>query len=99
MFISLKPRSERKLSADEIIAQLQPKVARGPGRRVFMQVPPPIRIGGQLTKSLYQLSLQSPDTEELYRVAPEFARTVVHEHAQPPSRLDEALVGQLLVGL
>ena len=41
-------------------------------KRVFLQNPPPIRIGGQLTKSLYQLTLQSPDTEELYKYAPFF---------------------------
>jgi len=34
-----------------------------------MQNLPPIRIGGQLTKSLYQFTLQSPDTAELYRSA------------------------------
>ena len=38
-----------------------------PGIQVFMQNPPPIRIGGQFTKSLYQFTLQSPDTRELYR--------------------------------
>ncbi|MGH9556567.1 MAG: efflux RND transporter permease subunit, partial [Terriglobales bacterium] len=40
------------------------------GMRVYMQNLPPIRIGGQLTKSQYQFTLQSPDTEELYRNAP-----------------------------
>src|SRR5207244_6089881 len=56
--------------ADEIIQRLRPKVAAIPGVRVFMQVPPVVRIGGQLTKSLYQFTLQSPDTRELYRAAP-----------------------------
>jgi hydrophobic/amphiphilic exporter-1 (mainly G- bacteria), HAE1 family len=68
-FWHLKPRSERP-TADEIIQRLRPKVAAIPGVRVFMQVPPVVRIGGQLTKSLYQFTLQSPDTRELYRVAP-----------------------------
>jgi HAE1 family hydrophobic/amphiphilic exporter-1 len=71
MFIRLKPRSDRKLSADEIIQELRPKLASVPGIRAYPQNPPPIRIGGQLTKSLYQLTLQSPDTDELYRRAPE----------------------------
>jgi hydrophobic/amphiphilic exporter-1 (mainly G- bacteria), HAE1 family len=52
---------------NEVITELRPKFARVPGIRVFMQNPPPIRIGGQLTKSQYQLTLQSPDTDELYR--------------------------------
>jgi len=66
MFIRLKPRSERKLNADGVIEELRPKLAVVPGMRVFMQNLPPIRIGGQLTKSQYQFTLQSPDTDELY---------------------------------
>jgi len=38
--------------------------------RAFMQVPPPIRIGGTLTKSEFQLAIQGTDTKELYRIAP-----------------------------
>jgi hydrophobic/amphiphilic exporter-1 (mainly G- bacteria), HAE1 family len=52
---------------NEVMAELRPKFAAVPGINVYMQNPPPIRIGGQLTKSLYQLTLQDPDTEELYR--------------------------------
>ena len=67
LFIRLKPRSERKLSADEIIQELRKKVSKVTGIQMFMQNLPPIRIGGRLTKSQYQYTLQSPDTEELYR--------------------------------
>ena len=70
VFARLKPRSERKLSPDEVIEGLRPKLAKIPGIRVFLQNPPPIRIGGTLTKSLYQFTLQGSDTEELYRFAP-----------------------------
>ena len=70
IFIRLKPRAERALSADEVIQEMRPKLAGIPGIRAFMQNLPPIRIGGQLTKSQYQLTLQSPDTGELYRLAP-----------------------------
>lgn len=69
IFIRLKPRSERKLSADEVIQELRKKVSKVIGINMYMQNLPPIRIGGQLTKSLYQFSLQSPDTEELYKYA------------------------------
>jgi HAE1 family hydrophobic/amphiphilic exporter-1 len=69
VFLMLKPREERK-SADAIIQDLRPKLAGIPGVRAFLQILPPIRIGGQLTKSQYQLTLQSPDTDELYRMAP-----------------------------
>jgi len=70
IFMRLTPRSQRSLSADEVIEELRPKLARVPGIRAFVQNLPPIRIGGQLTKSLYQITLQSPDTDELYRYAP-----------------------------
>jgi HAE1 family hydrophobic/amphiphilic exporter-1 len=70
MFIRLKPRSKRKLSADEVIQELRKKTAGVIGIRMFMQNLPPIRIGGVLTKSQYQYTLQGPDTEELYRVVP-----------------------------
>ncbi len=69
IIIRLKPRSERRLNADEIIQELRKKVARVIGINMFMQNLPPIRIGGQLTKSQYQFTLQSPDTEELYKYA------------------------------
>jgi HAE1 family hydrophobic/amphiphilic exporter-1 len=70
MFIKLKPRSERKLHVDQVIQELRPKLAQVPGMQAYPQNPPPIRIGGTLTKSLYQLTLQSPDTNELYEYAP-----------------------------
>jgi HAE1 family hydrophobic/amphiphilic exporter-1 len=71
VFARLKPRAQRSLSADEVIEELRPKLAQVPGIRAFVQNPPPIRIGGSLTKSLYQFTLQGPDTDELYRVAPQ----------------------------
>jgi HAE1 family hydrophobic/amphiphilic exporter-1 len=67
--IMLKPRSERTHSADEIIQQLRPQLATIPGMRVFLQVPPSIRIGGMLTKSLYQYTIQGADIAELYQVS------------------------------
>ncbi len=70
IFMRLKPRSERRLSSDEIIQVLRKKTAGIIGIRIFMQNLPPIRIGGQITKSQYQYTLQSPDTEELYKSAP-----------------------------
>jgi len=70
IFMRLKPRSERKLSADQIIQVLRAKTAGVIGIRMFMQNLPPIRIGGVLTKSQYQYTLQGPDTDELYKAAP-----------------------------
>jgi hydrophobic/amphiphilic exporter-1 (mainly G- bacteria), HAE1 family len=72
IFMKLKPRSERSLSADELIRELRPKLARVPGIRVSLQNPPVIRVGGRLSRSLYQFTLQSPDATELYRHAASF---------------------------
>ena len=71
IFVRLKPRRQRQLSADEVVNELRPKLSEIPGIRVYLQNPPPIRIGGQLTKAQYQLTLQGPDTDELYRAAPQ----------------------------
>ena len=57
-------------SATDIIEELRPKLSHIPGINAFLQIPPTIRIGGNLTKSQYQYTLQSPDTVELYKVAP-----------------------------
>ncbi|HEX6173154.1 MAG TPA: efflux RND transporter permease subunit, partial [Candidatus Binatia bacterium] len=64
--------SDRPLSADELIRDLRPKLARVPGIRVSLQNPPVIRVGGRLSRSLYQFTLQSPDATELYRHAASF---------------------------
>ncbi|MBD2569675.1 efflux RND transporter permease subunit [Anabaena lutea] len=70
LFISLKPREERKLNADEIVQELRPKLSKVPGMKVFLQNPPAINIGGQQTKAEYQFTLQSPNIQELYQYAP-----------------------------
>ncbi len=67
IFVHLKSRSERPLSVDQVIQDWRAKLATVPGIQIFLQNPPPIRIGGTLSKSLYQFTLQSPDTKELYR--------------------------------
>jgi hydrophobic/amphiphilic exporter-1 (mainly G- bacteria), HAE1 family len=70
--VDLRPRGERTLSADQIIDELRPKLAKVPGVRVYLTNPPAIRIGGYQSRSQYQYTLQDVNTEELYRVAPQF---------------------------
>jgi len=69
LFIQLKPRDQRKLSAPEIIQELRPKMARIPGVNTFFQAVQNINLGGRLAKSAYQYTLQDSDTDELYRYA------------------------------
>ncbi|MBI3127551.1 MAG: efflux RND transporter permease subunit [Candidatus Tectomicrobia bacterium] len=70
MFYRLVPPSERQLDVNGVIQVLRVKLSGVPGINVFMQNPPAIRIGGRLSKSLYQFTLQSPDLKELYSAAP-----------------------------
>ena len=70
IFLHLAPSSKRKLSVDQLIAKYRPILNSVPGMRVFLQNPPPIRIGAQFTRSMYQMTLQSPNTATLYKYAP-----------------------------
>jgi HAE1 family hydrophobic/amphiphilic exporter-1 len=84
MFFHLIPRHERHESVDDVINRLRPKLNALPNMRVFLQNPPTIRIGGSLTKSLYQYTLLSGDTAALYKAAPELER----EMAKLPGLMD-----------
>ena len=55
---------------DQIAQELRPILSKVPGMNTYLMNPPPINIGGQMTKSQYQYTLQGPDTNELYAVAP-----------------------------
>ena len=81
LVVHLKPRTERKQMVGEIMDRLRPQLAAVPGVRVYMQNPPVLRIGGQVTKSLYQFTLQSPDKPELYAAAEKLTDALEHEPA------------------
>jgi HAE1 family hydrophobic/amphiphilic exporter-1 len=70
IFIRLKPRDQRSLSADAVIQELRPKLAQIPGIQIFLKNPPAINIGGQQSKAQYQFTLQSPNLQELQQYAP-----------------------------
>jgi len=69
LLVKLKPRAQRKLLVNDVIAELRPKLENFPGMQVYLQNPPTVRIGGQVTKSLYQFSMQSPEKKELYEAS------------------------------
>ena len=69
MFIILKPRRERTLTADQVIEGLRPKLAAVPGIRAYLTNPPAINIGGRMSRSLYQVTFQGSDTDELFTYA------------------------------
>jgi len=65
MFVTLKPLSERKETADQVIARLRGKLAKEPGATLFLQSVQDIRIGGRQSSSQYQFTLQSDDLQVL----------------------------------
>jgi HAE1 family hydrophobic/amphiphilic exporter-1 len=73
VIVRLKPRDERKSSADEIIGELRRSFAGGAqGLRVFMTNPPSIRLGGLIGNADYQVVVQGTDPKVLYPAAQEF---------------------------
>ncbi len=69
MIVNLKSPHERK-SADEVVQELRPKLQHLVGLQVFPQNLPLIRIGGRLTNSTYQFTLQDTDTRQLFEWTP-----------------------------
>jgi hydrophobic/amphiphilic exporter-1 (mainly G- bacteria), HAE1 family len=76
MVVRLKPRDKRKELVNQIIDDLRPKVAGIPGMKVYLQNPPTIQIGGQVTKSLYQISLVSTDKPTLYATSENLMKAI-----------------------
>ena len=68
--LRLVPKSQR-VSIDQVIAELRPKLNAIPGLRVTLQNPPPIRLGGRQSNAQYQYTLQSADTTALYAAGQE----------------------------
>src|SRR5579871_5258007 len=82
--VHLKPRNQRKALANDIIETLRPQLQKVVGMVVYLQNPPTIRIGGEVSKSLYQFSMQSPDRQLLYSTAQKLQARL----AQEPSLVD-----------
>ena len=70
MLIALKPRAQRD-NVQTIIARLRRTTANVPGIQIFFQPVQNINLGGRPSKSQYQYTMQSNDTDTLYRLAPE----------------------------
>jgi HAE1 family hydrophobic/amphiphilic exporter-1 len=83
MLVALKPREERD-GMQKIIARLRQSANVVPGMQIFFQPIQNINLGGRLNKSQYQYTLQSNDTEDLYRITPQLRDKI----AQIPGLLD-----------
>ncbi len=76
LVVHLKPRNRRTMNVDQVIQSLRPKLSAFAGMKIYLQNPPTIRIGGKVTKSLYQFSMQSPDKSELYTAAADMEKRI-----------------------
>ena len=65
MFVALKPMSERKLRADEVIGRIRGKASKIPGANLYLQAVQDLRIGGRASSSQYQYTLRGDNSEEL----------------------------------
>ncbi len=70
MFIALKPLSERKVTADQIIQRLRPKLGRVPGATLFLQSVQDLRVGGRQSNAQYQYTMRGDNLTDLTAYAP-----------------------------
>ena len=92
MLVVLKPRSERLQNVDQIIQELRPKLNSIPGIRAMPINRPPINVGGRRSRSLYQLTLQGLDLDQLYASAEKLEQAM----REQPALLDVSSDLQLL---
>jgi hydrophobe/amphiphile efflux-1 (HAE1) family protein len=64
VYIALKPKSERG-SMDEVLARLRTNLAKIQGITLYMQAAQDITIGGRVSKTMYQYTLDDADPGEL----------------------------------
>ena len=83
IFVALKPRAQRGQRRRRSSSSCGPSCRSVPGIKVYLQNIPTIRIGGQLTKSQYQYTLQGADTDELYQWAPQIEEKLAHAARLP----------------
>jgi len=73
MFVALKPLAERKVSSEQIIQRLRPKLSSVPGAQVFLQSVQDVRVGGRQSNAAYQYTLESDNLEDLRVWGPRLA--------------------------
>jgi multidrug efflux pump len=94
IFVSLKAKADRKLSADRVIGRLRPKLNQVAGARLFLQAAQDIRVGGRQSNAQYQYTLQGDSVTEIYKWAPKLADALQHEPALTDVNSDQQQNGQ-----
>jgi multidrug efflux pump len=96
MFVSLKPKSARHLSADQIIGRLRPKLNQVAGARLFLQSAQDIRVGGRPANAQYQYTLEGDSVPEIYKWAPRLSDALQHQPLLTDVNSDQQQNGQEL---
>jgi multidrug efflux pump len=78
VYISLKPLSERRDTADQVIARLRRELSQVPGARLFLQAVQDIRVGGRQSNAQYQYTLQADTPDEIYTWTPKLVDALQH---------------------
>ena len=81
VFVALKPLAQRKLSADQVVQRLRPKLGRVSGARLFLQAAQDLRIGGRQSAAEYQYTLTSDDTAALYDWTPKLVTELAKDRS------------------
>ncbi|HQS15666.1 efflux RND transporter permease subunit [Reyranella sp.] len=76
LFATLKPLSERDVTADQVIARLRPKLGQVPGAMLFLQAVQDIRVGGRQGNAQYQFTLQADTLSDLYTWGPRLTQAL-----------------------
>ena len=70
MYITLKPKEERDVSAFQVIARLRPKLEQVEGAKLFLQAAQDVNVGGRAARTQFQYTLQDANLDELNDWAP-----------------------------
>jgi multidrug efflux pump len=81
VFIELKPLSQRKLSASQVVGRLRPKLNAVSGARLFLQAAQDLRIGGRQSAAEYQYTLTSDDSNALFKWVPKLVTALSKDRA------------------
>ena len=93
IYVSLKPYTERKVTADQVVARLRGKLAQVAGARLFMFAVSDLRTGGRQSNAAYQYTLLSDDPHELYAWAPKLTQALMGNDVVKDVNSDQQLGG------
>jgi multidrug efflux pump len=70
IYLGLKPLEQRKVTANQMIDRLRPKLMAVPGANTFLQAGQDLRIGGRMSSAQFQYTIQSDNLQDLVQWGP-----------------------------